>query len=108
MINAWTNRTTQIRYIEGTESITGCVDQNQNESCDAGEASGELRLKFNRVASVDASTGSADRGLGFHRASSSSGHFAGGLLRIWDLPGSVGAMRSSRRMTATSKLLRQW
>ena len=26
------------RDIEGTESITGCVDQNQNQSCDAGRA----------------------------------------------------------------------
>ena len=86
VINTWTYRTTQIRYIEGTESITGCVDRNQNESCDAGEASGELRLKFNRVASVDTSTGWLIEGRGFHRASSSSGHFAGGLLRIWDLP----------------------
>jgi hypothetical protein len=86
VINSWTDRNTQIRFIEGTESITGCVDQNQNESCDAGEASGELRLKFNRVASVDTSRGRLIEGRGFHRASSSSGHFAGGLLRIWDLP----------------------
>ena len=87
VINAWTYRTTQIRYIEGTESITGCVDQNQNESCDAGEPSGELRLNFNR--GWPASTPAQARlieGRGFHRASSSSGHFAGGLLRIWDLP----------------------
>ena len=53
VINAWTYWTTQIRYIEGTESITGCVDQNQNQSCDGGEPSGELRLNFNRVASFD-------------------------------------------------------
>ena len=57
VINAWTYWTTQIRDIEGTESITGCVDQNQNQSCDAGEPSGELRLTFNRVASFDTATG---------------------------------------------------
>ena len=75
MINAWTDRTTQIRYIEGTESITGCVDQNQNESCDAGEPSGELRLNFNRVASFDARTGSADR-----RTEASTGRAAAAVI----------------------------
>ena len=53
MIHAWTYWTTQIRDSEGTESITGCVDQNQNKSCDAGEPSAQLRLSFSRVASFD-------------------------------------------------------
>jgi hypothetical protein len=41
VIYAWTYFGTQIRDIEGIESINGCVDQNQNESCDAGEPSSE-------------------------------------------------------------------
>jgi len=57
VINAWTYWTTQIRDIEGTVSINGCLDQNQDQSCDAGEPSGELRLRFNRVASFDVVTG---------------------------------------------------
>ncbi len=57
VIHAWTYWTTQIRDIEGTESITGCIDQNQNEGCEAREPSAELRLTFNRVASFDTSTG---------------------------------------------------
>ena len=56
VIHAWTYWTTQIREIEGTESITGCVDQNQNESCDTGEPSAQLRLNFSRVASFDTRT----------------------------------------------------
>ena len=80
VINAWTYSTTQIRYIEGTESITGCLDQNQNESCDSGELSGQLRLNFTRTASFDTATGRLIESRGFHRASSSSGGFSGGLL----------------------------
>jgi hypothetical protein len=87
VVNEWTERTTQIRYIEGTGSIKGCVDQNQNESCDTSEPSGELRLNFNRVATFDSAAGRLTEGRGFHRASSSSGRFSSGLLRIWDLPG---------------------
>lgn len=86
VINEWTERTTQIRYIEGSESMTGCVDQNQNGSCDTGEPFGELRLNFNRVATFDSASGRLTEGRGFHRVSSSSGRFSGGLLRIWDLP----------------------
>ncbi len=37
VINAWTFWTTQIRAMEGTEVITGCVDQNHNEKCDPRE-----------------------------------------------------------------------
>ena len=86
VINGWTDRAAQISYIEGTESIKGGVDENQNESCDAGEPSGELRLNFNRVASFDSASGRLMEGRGFHRAGSSSGRFSGGVLRIWDLP----------------------
>jgi hypothetical protein len=85
VINEWTDRTAQISYLEGIESIKGCVDENRNESCDAGEPSGELRLNFNRVATFDSASGRLMEGRGFHRASNSSGRFSGGLLRIWDL-----------------------
>jgi hypothetical protein len=85
VINAWTYWTTEIRVIEGTESITGCVDQNQNQNCDKGEPSGELRLKFNRVASFDTSTGRLIDSARTHRVSG-SGQFSGGLLRLRDLP----------------------
>jgi hypothetical protein len=85
VINAWTYWTTQIRYIEGTGSITGCVDQNQNAGCDSGEPSGELRLNFTRTASFDTATGRLIESRRFHRASS-SGLFSGGLLRMRDIP----------------------
>lgn len=86
VINAWTSWSTQIRYIEGTESITGCLDQNQNESCDSSELSGQLRLNFTRTASFDSASGRLIEGRGFRRSSTSSGGFSGGVLRIWDLP----------------------
>jgi hypothetical protein len=85
-INAWTYWTTQIRYIEGTESVTGCVDQNKNQSCDRGEPSGELRLNFSRVASFDTATGRLIESRSFRRASNSSGSFSGGLLTMRDIP----------------------
>lgn len=85
VINEWTYWTTQIRDIEGTEAIKGCVDENQNESCDAGEPSGEMRLNFNRVASFDTSTGRLLASRSSHRVDS-SGRFAGGLLEMRDLP----------------------
>jgi hypothetical protein len=84
VINAWTYWTTQIRYIEGTESIIGCVDQNQNQSCDAGEPSGELRLNFNRVASFDTQTGWLIGGVSTHQVS--SGGRSGGVLTTRDIP----------------------
>jgi hypothetical protein len=86
VIYVWTYWTTQVRYIEGTESITGCVDQNQNQRCDRGEPSGELRLNFNRVASFDTATGRLIESRCFHRASNSSGGFSGGLLTMRDIP----------------------
>jgi hypothetical protein len=86
VINAWTYWTTQIRYIEGAESITGCVDQNQNQSCDGGEPSGELRLNFSRVASFDTATGRLIESRCLHQASNGSGGFSGGLLKMRDLP----------------------
>jgi len=86
VINAWTYWTTQIRYIEGTESINGCVDQNQNQSCDRGEPSGESRLNFNRVASFDTATGRLIASSCFHRARNSSVGFSGGLLTMRDIP----------------------
>ena len=85
VINSWTYWTTQIRYIEGTETVIGCVDQNQNQSCDAGEPSGELRLNFNRVASFDTQTGRLIEGISTHQVSS-GGRFSGGVLTTRDIP----------------------
>jgi hypothetical protein len=79
VIHAWTYWTTQIREIEGTESITGCVDQNQNESCDAGEPSAQLRLNFSRVASFDTWTDRLIDGGATHSVKG-SGLFSGGKL----------------------------
>lgn len=67
VIQAWTYWATQIREIEGNESINGCVDQNQNKSCDAGEPSGVLRLSFNRVASFNTGTGRLIDSRGIHQ-----------------------------------------
>jgi hypothetical protein len=85
VINAWTYWTTQIQDIEGTASINGCLDQNQDQSCDAGEPSGELRLRFNRVASFDVVTGRLIEGDSAHQVSS-SGRFTGGVLTTRDIP----------------------
>jgi hypothetical protein len=85
VINAWTFWTVQVRYIEGTGSITGCVDQNQNAGCDSDEPSGESRLNFTRTASFDTATGRLIESRSFHRASSSS-LFSGGLLTMRDIP----------------------
>jgi hypothetical protein len=84
-MNVWTYWTTQIRDLEGTESITGCVDQNQNQSCDKGEPSEELTLNFTRTASFDTWTGRLIESRSIHRVSG-SGQFSGGLLRMRDLP----------------------
>ena len=85
VIHAWTYWTTQIRDIEGTESITGCIDQNQNESCDAGEPSAQLRLTFSRVASFDTRTDRLIEGGGTHWVKS-AGPFGGGKLTTRDIP----------------------
>jgi hypothetical protein len=79
VIHAWTYWTTQIRDSEGTESITGCVDQNQNKSCDAGEPSAQLRLSFSRVASFDNRTGRLIDGGATHWVKG-GGPFSGGKL----------------------------
>jgi hypothetical protein len=86
VINAWTYWTTQIRSMEGTEVITGCVDQNLNGKCEPREPSGELKLTFTRVASFDTATGRLIESNCIHPVSSSTGRFAGGLLRMRDLP----------------------
>jgi len=85
VINSWTYWTTKIDYIEGTESLTGCVDQNQNQSCDANEPSSELRLKFSRVANFDTSTGRLIESRSTHQVYSSD-RFSSGLLAMRDLP----------------------
>jgi hypothetical protein len=85
VIQAWTYWTTQIRDIEGTESITGCVDQNQNESCDAGEPSAQLRLTFSRVASFDTRTDRLIEGGATHWVKG-GGPFSGGKLTTRNIP----------------------
>ncbi|HEX5907278.1 MAG TPA: hypothetical protein VFY56_09700 [Propionibacteriaceae bacterium] len=85
VIHAWTYWATQIREIEGSESINGCVDQNQNNSCDAGEPSGVLRLSFNRVASFNTGTGRLIDSRGMHQVIS-GGPLSGGVLRMRDIP----------------------
>jgi hypothetical protein len=85
VVHAWTYWTAQIRDIEGTESVTGCVDQNQNESCDAGEPSAQLRLTFNRVASFDTRTDRLIEGGATHWVKG-SGPFSGGKLTTRDIP----------------------
>jgi hypothetical protein len=85
VVNAWTYWNIEIREIAGTEAVTGCVDQNQNESCDAGEPSGDVRLTFNRVASLDVSTGRLIDSRSTHQLIS-SGSFSGGVLATRDIP----------------------
>ena len=85
VIHAWTYWTTQIKDMEGTESITGCVDQNQNESCDAGEPSAQLRLSFSRVASFDTRTDRLIDGGATHWVKG-GGPFTGGKLTTRDIP----------------------
>jgi hypothetical protein len=85
LISAWTYWDTQIREIEGTEAISGCVDQNLNESCDAGEPSGDLRFTFSRVASFDTGTGRLIESRSTHQLIS-TGPFSGGLLATRDIP----------------------
>ena len=85
VINSWTYWTTKIAYIEGTESLTGCVDQNQNQSCDANEPASELRLKFSRVANFNTSTGRLIESRSTHQVYSGD-RFSNGLLTMRDLP----------------------
>jgi hypothetical protein len=85
VIYAWTYFGTQIREIEGTESIKGCLDQNQNQNCDAGEPSGDLRLKFNRVASFNTETGRLIEATSTHQVSNGA-PFSGGVLTTLDIP----------------------
>jgi hypothetical protein len=85
VINTWTYWDTQIREIEGTEAITGCVDQNLNESCDTGEPSGGLRFTFSRVASFDVGTGRLIESSSTHKLIG-TGPFSGGLLATRDIP----------------------
>jgi hypothetical protein len=85
VINAWTYWNTEIREMAGTEAVTGCVDQNQNESCDAGEPSGDVRLTFNRVASLDVSTGRLIDSRSTHQLIG-GGSFSGGVLATRDIP----------------------
>ena len=82
---AWTYWETQIRDIDGTASMRGCVDQNQNQSCDPAEPSGDLRFTFNRVASFDTRTGRLLEGVSTHQLNS-GGRFSGGVLTTRDIP----------------------
>jgi hypothetical protein len=85
VLGSWTYWTTEIREIKGTESINACVDQNQNQNCDAGEPAGEVRLVFNRVASFDTSTGRLIESRSTHQVIS-SGSFGSGGLTTRSLP----------------------
>jgi hypothetical protein len=85
VLGSWTYWTTEIREIKGTESINACVDQNQNQGCDGGEPTGELRLVFNRVASFDTATGRLIESRSTHQVIS-SGSFSGGGLATRALP----------------------
>jgi hypothetical protein len=82
---AWTYWGTQIRDIDGTASMRGCVDLNQNQSCDPAEPSGDLRFTFNRVASFDTGTGQLIEGVSTHQLGS-GGSFSGGVLTTRDIP----------------------
>jgi hypothetical protein len=82
---AWTYWNTQIRDINGTASMRGCVDQNQNQSCDPAEPSGDLRFTISRVASFDTGTGWLLEGVSTHQLSS-GGRFSGGVLTTRDIP----------------------
>jgi len=85
VIQGWTYWTTKIGESEGTESITGCLDQNQNASCDAGEPSAQLRLSFSRVASFDTRTDRLIDGGATHWVRG-GGPFTGGKLTTRDIP----------------------
>jgi hypothetical protein len=82
---AWTYWDTQIRDINGTASMTGCVDQNQNQSCDPAEPSGDLKFTFNRVASFNTGTGRLLDGVSTHQLSG-GGRFSGGVLTTRAIP----------------------
>ena len=82
---AWTYWDTQIRDIDGTASMRGCADLNQNQSCDTAEPAGDLRFTFNRVASFDTGTGQLIEGVSTHQLSS-GGSFSGGVLTTRDIP----------------------
>lgn len=83
---AWIYWDTSIRAVEGTEVIKGCVDQNHNGICDPSEPSGELRLTFTRVASFDNRIDRLIESNCVHAATTSSGSFSGGFLRMRDVP----------------------
>ena len=82
---AWTYWDTQIRDIHGTASINGCIDQNQNQTCEPAELSSDLRLIFDRVASFDTETGRLLEGSSTHQLSSGK-PFSGGVLTSRDIP----------------------
>jgi hypothetical protein len=80
---AWTYWDTEIRDIDGTASMRGCVDQNQNQSCDPAEPSGDLKLASHRVASFDTETGRLIEGVSTYQLSS-GGRFHSGVLTTRD------------------------
>ena len=82
---AWTYWDTQIREMDGTASIRGCVDQNQNQSCEPAEPSGDLRFTVNRVASFDTGNGRLLESISTHQLND-GGRFSGGVLTTRDIP----------------------
>jgi hypothetical protein len=85
IVNAWTYSNIQIREIQGTAAISGCVDLNLNKSCDPGEPSGDLRLTFSRVASFDTEAGRLIEGRSTHQLIG-IGPFSSGRLATRDIP----------------------
>jgi hypothetical protein len=83
--HAWTYWDTEIRDIDGTASMRGCVDQNQNQSCDPAEPSGDLKLASHRVGSFDTETGRLIEGVSTYQLSS-GGRFNSGVLTTRDIP----------------------
>lgn len=83
-IHTWTYFGAQIRATEGTGSIIGCLDRDQNQACGAGEPLSELRLTFNRVASFDTRSDRLIEGLRIHQVLR-NGSIGSGVLTMRDI-----------------------
>lgn len=94
VIHSWTYFTTQIQEIEGTETIDACVDQNLDQSCQAGEPSADMSLRFSRVASFDTRTGQLIESRCTHWVIR-SGPLSGGVLTMRDITMANGEILST-------------
>jgi hypothetical protein len=72
----------------GREEFTGCLDTNQNGSCDKKDPSGTLKFKFMYWASFDPATGALLHGNCVHPVIGGSGSFrkAAGVILMEDTP----------------------